>query len=99
MRLGRSNGSPMFIKASRISSTKTQGRENTLFVNWIEPSSHRSCRSPDVTGQLAQTLRHTGQGRSRRRFLEILDAATQQLVRDRAFTEYGQEWVAFVVAQ
>ena len=32
------------------------------------------------------------------RFLGLLDAATEQLLRDGAFTEYGREWVASVVA-
>lgn len=34
----------------------------------------------------------------RERFLGLLDAATEQLLRDGAFTEYGREWVATVVA-
>ena len=35
---------------------------------------------------------------NRERFLEILDAATDQLLREGAFGEYGREWVASVVA-
>jgi hypothetical protein len=35
----------------------------------------------------------------RRRFVEILDAATDQLLREEAFTEYGREGVATVVAR
>lgn len=31
-------------------------------------------------------------------FLELLDAATGQLLREGAFTEYGREWVASVVS-
>jgi hypothetical protein len=34
----------------------------------------------------------------RERFLGLLDAATEQLLRNGAFTEYGREWVASVVA-
>lgn len=34
----------------------------------------------------------------RGRFVEVLDAATEQLLRDGTFTEYGQEWVRSVVA-
>jgi hypothetical protein len=34
----------------------------------------------------------------RERFLELLDAATEQLLREGAFTEYGLEWVGSVVA-
>jgi hypothetical protein len=37
----------------------------------------------------------TGRGR----FLEVLDAATERLLEDGAFTEYGREWVASVVGQ
>jgi hypothetical protein len=33
----------------------------------------------------------------RERFLELLDAATEQLLREGAFTEYGREWVASVM--
>ncbi len=35
---------------------------------------------------------------SRGCFLELLDAATEQLLREGAFTEYGREWVVSVVA-
>ena len=35
----------------------------------------------------------------RERFLGVLDAATEQLLREGAFTEYGREWVATVVAR
>jgi hypothetical protein len=35
---------------------------------------------------------------SRGRFLELLDATTEQLLREGAFSEYGREWVASVVA-
>jgi hypothetical protein len=35
---------------------------------------------------------------SRGRFLGLLDAATEQLLREGAFTEYGREWVESVVA-
>jgi hypothetical protein len=34
----------------------------------------------------------------RKRFIELLDAATEQLLREGEFTEYGREWVATVVA-
>ena len=34
----------------------------------------------------------------RERFLRLLDAATEQLLKDDVFTEYGREWVATVVA-
>jgi hypothetical protein len=34
----------------------------------------------------------------RERFLELLEAATEQLLREGAFTEYGREWVASVIA-
>jgi hypothetical protein len=34
----------------------------------------------------------------RKQFLGLLDTATEQLLRDGAFTEYGREWVASVVA-
>ena len=34
---------------------------------------------------------------SRGRFLELLDVATEQLLWEGAFTEYGREWVASVV--
>jgi hypothetical protein len=40
-----------------------------------------------------------GEAAGRGRFLDILDAATDQLLGDGAFTEYGREWVASVVAQ
>lgn len=36
---------------------------------------------------------------ARTRFLELLVTATEQLLREGAFTEYGREWVATVVAQ
>ena len=32
-------------------------------------------------------------------FLDLLDAATEQLLWEEAFTEYGQEWVASVVTE
>jgi hypothetical protein len=35
---------------------------------------------------------------SRERFVWLLDAATEQLLRAGAFTEYGREWVTSVVA-
>src|SRR5689334_4257150 len=35
----------------------------------------------------------------RRRFLELLDTATERLLRDGAFTEYGREWVISVVSR
>lgn len=34
----------------------------------------------------------------RERFLGLLDAATERLLRDGSFTEYGREWVASVMA-
>jgi hypothetical protein len=34
----------------------------------------------------------------RERFLEILDAATDQLLREGGFSEYGREWVVAVAA-
>ena len=34
----------------------------------------------------------------RRQFLELLDAATDRLLREGAFTEYGQVWVSSVIA-
>ena len=34
----------------------------------------------------------------REQFLGVLDAATEQLMRDGTFTEYGKEWIATVVA-
>jgi hypothetical protein len=34
----------------------------------------------------------------RAQFLELLDAATEQLLREGAFTEYGQKWVSTEVA-
>jgi hypothetical protein len=34
----------------------------------------------------------------RRQFVDLLDAATERLLRDGAFTEYGQAWVSSVVA-
>jgi hypothetical protein len=34
----------------------------------------------------------------RERFLELLDAATNQLLQDEVFTDYGRNWVASVVA-
>ena len=34
----------------------------------------------------------------RRQFAELLDAATERLLREGAFTEYGQAWVSSVVA-
>lgn len=34
----------------------------------------------------------------RERFLVLLDAATEQLLREGAFSEYGREWVACVMA-
>jgi hypothetical protein len=34
----------------------------------------------------------------RERFLGLLDATTEQLLREGAFTDYGREWVATVVA-
>src|SRR5258708_29331171 len=40
---------PLCRKAPRVSSSKTQGSGNTLFVNWNLASSHRLSRSPDVT--------------------------------------------------
>src|SRR5260370_39616781 len=40
---------PLCRKATRVSSSKTQGSGNTLFVNWNLASSHRLSRSPDVT--------------------------------------------------
>lgn len=36
---------------------------------------------------------------SRARFLQLLDAATEQLLRGDTFTEYGREWVASMVSQ
>ena len=36
---------------------------------------------------------------SRERFLKLLDAATEQLLREDMLTEYGREWVASVVAK
>lgn len=35
---------------------------------------------------------------SRERFLGLLDAATEQLLREGVFTEYGREWVGSVIA-
>src|SRR4051812_5889260 len=35
---------------------------------------------------------------SRGRFLELLDVATEQLLQEGAFTEYGRGWIASVVA-
>ncbi len=35
---------------------------------------------------------------SRSQFLELLDAATDRLLRDGAFTDYGQAWVSSIVA-
>ena len=35
----------------------------------------------------------------REQFVEILDAATDQLLRDGVFTDYGRNWVTSVVAQ
>jgi hypothetical protein len=32
------------------------------------------------------------------RYLGLLDAATEQLLREEAFADYGREWVASVVA-
>jgi hypothetical protein len=43
---------------------------------------------------LDEWLKHAA---GRARFLELLDAATERLLRERAFTEYGREWVASVV--
>ena len=39
-----------------------------------------------------------GDDACRERFLEILDAATDQLLRERGFSEYGREWVVAVAA-
>ena len=36
---------------------------------------------------------------SRVRVLTVLDAATNQLLREGTFTEYGREWVALVVSK
>lgn len=36
---------------------------------------------------------------SRKRFLELLDAATEQLLGAGEFTEYGREWVAWFVSE
>ncbi|QJW97841.1 hypothetical protein [Frigoriglobus tundricola] len=36
---------------------------------------------------------------ARDRFLELLDAATDQLRRDGTFSEYGREWVSSVVSE
>ena len=38
-------------------------------------------------------------GPSRERFLGLLDAATEQLLREDAFSEYGRKWVATVIAR
>jgi hypothetical protein len=34
-----------------------------------------------------------GDADARRRFLEILDAASEQLIKEGAFTDYGREWM------
>ena len=34
----------------------------------------------------------------RKQFMGLLDAATEQLLREGAFTEYGRDWIATVVA-
>jgi hypothetical protein len=39
-----------------------------------------------------------GDDTCRERFLEILDAATDQLLREGGFSEYGREWVVAVAA-
>ena len=38
-------------------------------------------------------------GPGRERFLGLLDAATEQLLREDAISEYGREWIASVVAK
>jgi hypothetical protein len=40
-----------------------------------------------------------GDAASRRRFAQLFDVATEELLRGDTFTEYGREWVATVVTK
>jgi hypothetical protein len=51
------------------------------------------------TGKVVFLDECLGDDARRGQFVEILDAATDQLLREGTFTEYGREWVATVVAR
>lgn len=58
----------------------------------------RTEREEFFMGKVVSLQEWLGDRAGRERFMEVLDAATEQLLREGEFTEYGREWVAAVVA-
>ncbi len=51
------------------------------------------------TGKVVFLDELLGDAAVRVKFLEVLDAATEQLIQEGAFTDYGRDWVGAVVAR
>jgi hypothetical protein len=59
----------------------------------------RQEREGFLAGRVVYLDELLGDAGHRSKFLEVLDAATRQLLQEGAFTEYGREWAGAVVAR
>lgn len=74
-----------------------------LASGWLGPDAPlaaflRDERDGFFSGKVVFLDEWVADARGRGQFLELLDAATERLLREGAFTEYGREWVGSVVA-
>jgi hypothetical protein len=67
------------------------GSEDPLTVFFREE------RDGFFTGKIVFLDEWLADAAGRKRFVELLDAATEQLLREGTFTEYGREWIASTV--